>query len=82
MANNGKKQLGRPDIATLGGLCLALGGILGGLLIEGGKLCDPANLRTLCVPCHKQETAALAKRRAVAQRDTRCQPMLIEISPA
>lgn len=38
-------------------------------LIEGGKLCDPANLRTLCSACHKIETAALAKRRADARRE-------------
>ena len=30
----------RPDIASFGGLVLALAGILGGLLIEGGKLSD------------------------------------------
>lgn len=28
----------RPDIATLGGLLFAVGGILGGLILEGGKL--------------------------------------------
>ena len=27
------------------------------------------NLRTLCIPCHKLETAELAKRRAAARRD-------------
>jgi 5-methylcytosine-specific restriction protein A len=37
-------------------------------LIEGGKLCDPANLRTLCRPCHKEETKALAARLAAARR--------------
>lgn len=30
----------RPDIATLGGLALALAGIIGGLILEGGKLAD------------------------------------------
>src|SRR5215475_1989885 len=30
----------RPDFATIGGLVLALGGILGGLVIEGGKISD------------------------------------------
>lgn len=32
----------RPDLATIGGLGLAVGGILGGLLLEGGKLADIA----------------------------------------
>ncbi len=32
----------RPDFATLGGLGIAVGGILGGLLLEGGKLADIA----------------------------------------
>jgi chemotaxis protein MotA len=36
-----KKSAGsRPDIATIGGIALALGGILGGLLMEGGKIKD------------------------------------------
>ena len=30
----------RPDLATLGGLLLAVGGILGGLVMEGGKVQD------------------------------------------
>src|SRR5438105_3976908 len=30
----------KPDLATFGGLLLALGGILGGLLLEGGKIQD------------------------------------------
>src|SRR5260370_40702575 len=30
----------RPDIATFGGLLLAVVGILGGLLLEGGKIQD------------------------------------------
>src|SRR5580698_1016871 len=30
----------KPDIASLAGLVIAFGGILGGLLIEGGKLKD------------------------------------------
>lgn len=34
----------RPDIATLGGLILAFGGIVGGLIMEGGKLKDIAQL--------------------------------------
>src|SRR5579864_7268229 len=36
-----KKPAGaRPDIATLGGILLAFGGIVGGLLMEGGKIKD------------------------------------------
>jgi chemotaxis protein MotA len=30
----------RPDLATIGGIVLAVGGILGGLLMEGGKIKD------------------------------------------
>lgn len=33
-------------------------------VVEGGGECDLDNLRTLCLWCHKQETAALAARRA------------------
>ncbi len=36
----GKPGLGRTDLITAAGLVVALGGILGGLLIEGGKLRD------------------------------------------
>ena len=51
MANNGerKKPSSRPDIATLGGLLLAAGGILGGLLIEGGKLTDITQVTALMI---------------------------------
>jgi chemotaxis protein MotA len=34
----------RPDVATLGGLILAFGGILGGLIMEGGKLKDVSQI--------------------------------------
>jgi chemotaxis protein MotA len=34
----------RPDVATLSGLVLAFGGIAGGLLMEGGKLRDVAQI--------------------------------------
>jgi len=40
---DGKAKKGggsRPDIATIGGIALALGGIIGGLLMEGGKIRD------------------------------------------
>ncbi len=40
-ANNRSGGSGlRPDLATIGGLVVALGGILGGLVLEGGKLQD------------------------------------------
>jgi chemotaxis protein MotA len=35
-----KKSSARPDIATLGGMVLAVGGIVGGLIMEGGGLKD------------------------------------------
>lgn len=37
-------------------------------VVEGGGCCGLENYRTLCVPCHKRETAALAKRRAQERR--------------
>jgi len=39
-----KPRLRRPDVATLGGLILAFGGILGGLIMEGGKMKDVAQI--------------------------------------
>ena len=39
---SGKSKGGRPDLATIGGFLLAIGGIVGGLLIEGGKISDVA----------------------------------------
>ena len=36
----GKTSFGRPDLITVAGLVVSLAGILGGLLIEGGKLRD------------------------------------------
>src|SRR5438094_682698 len=35
-----KKASGKPDFATIGGILLAFGGIVGGLLLEGGKIQD------------------------------------------
>jgi hypothetical protein len=32
---------------------------------EGGGECDLANMRTLCLKCHRAATAALLKRRAL-----------------
>jgi 5-methylcytosine-specific restriction endonuclease McrA len=44
-------------------------------VVEGGGGCGLDNIRTLCVPCHRRETAALAARRAAARRDAK-QPSL------
>jgi chemotaxis protein MotA len=44
-----KKPSTRPDFATLGGLLLAAGCILGGLVIEGGKLTDIAQVTALMI---------------------------------
>ncbi len=44
-----KKTSSRPDLATLGGLLLAAGGILGGLMLEGGKLTDIAQVTALMI---------------------------------
>lgn len=38
-------------------------------VIRGGTH-DPENIRTLCRPCHKRETAKLAATRAAARRDS------------
>ncbi len=38
---------------------------------EGGGECDLDNYRTLCVPCHKAETAKLAARRAQQRQQER-----------
>jgi chemotaxis protein MotA len=42
----GKKKGGgtKPDIATIGGIFLALGAIVGGLVLEGGKISDISQL--------------------------------------
>jgi chemotaxis protein MotA len=39
-----RKTVVRPDLATLGGIVLAFGGIVGGLIMEGGKLRDISQL--------------------------------------
>jgi len=39
----------RPDFATIGGLVVSLGGILGGLLLEGGKIRDVAQVTAACI---------------------------------
>src|ERR1700687_1552596 len=44
-----KKPSSKPDIATFAGLLLAGGGILGGLILEGGKLTDIAQVTALMI---------------------------------
>jgi len=39
-----KKGISRPDLATIAGLVLAVGGIMGGLMLEGGKAKDVAQV--------------------------------------
>ena len=39
-AGTSKQGKSRPDLASILGLVVALGGIVGGLLLEGGKLKD------------------------------------------
>lgn len=39
-ANASKKSGAKPDLATIAGLVMVTGGILGGLLLEGGKIQD------------------------------------------
>ena len=38
------KKPSRPDFATVGGILLAFGGIVGGLLMEGGKISDVSQI--------------------------------------
>jgi chemotaxis protein MotA len=40
----GHTRFSKPDVATIGGLLLAFTGILGGLLLEGGKINDVAQI--------------------------------------
>lgn len=44
-----KKVSSRPDIASLGGLILALAGILGGMMLEGGKITEIAQLTAFMI---------------------------------
>ena len=39
-----KPVVSRPDLATMGGLIIAMAGIVGGLLLEGGKIKDVAQI--------------------------------------
>jgi 5-methylcytosine-specific restriction endonuclease McrA len=41
-------------------------------VVEGGGECGLDNIRTLCTPCHRRETASLAARRAQARRSVAC----------
>lgn len=50
-------------------------------LAEGGTNAL-ANIRTLCVPCHKAETAALARRLAEARRLAAGKPVQIPLAEA
>lgn len=45
-------------------------------VIEGGGECGLENIRTLCTACHRAETAALAKRRAQARRESKPLPLI------
>lgn len=45
-------------------------------VVEGGGECGLDNYRTLCIPCHRNETAALAKRRARARHEAKPLPLL------
>lgn len=49
-------------------------------VIEGGGECGLDNFRTLCTACHKEEMAALAKRRAEARRIALAPPQLDFVS--
>jgi len=44
-----KQSSARPDFATIGGLVLALGGIIAGLVMEGGKLQDIAQVTSALI---------------------------------
>ncbi|HEY3825682.1 MAG TPA: flagellar motor protein [Bryobacteraceae bacterium] len=43
------KNSAKPDFATLGGIVLALGGIIGGLLMEGGRIKDVAQVTSALI---------------------------------
>jgi chemotaxis protein MotA len=44
-----KKESSQPDFATIGGLILALGGIAAGLMMEGGKIQDVAQVTSALI---------------------------------
>jgi chemotaxis protein MotA len=50
MANTPKKkESSQPDFATIGGLVLALGGIISGLMMEGGRIQDIAQVTSALI---------------------------------
>jgi 5-methylcytosine-specific restriction protein A len=51
-------------------------------VIEGGGECGIDNFRTLCIPCHKAETAALRKRMARRRIEAKELPLLLVESEA
>jgi 5-methylcytosine-specific restriction protein A len=51
-------------------------------VIEGGGECGIDNFRTLCIPCHKAETAALRKRMARRRIEAKEVPLLLVESEA
>ena len=44
MADKVGKKGGRPDIGSLGGILISVAGILGGLILEGGKIADVSQI--------------------------------------
>lgn len=47
-------------------------------VVEGGGGCGLDGYRTLCIWCHRDETAALAKRRAQSRQDAKRPLLMIE----
>jgi chemotaxis protein MotA len=47
--SNTKKSSSKPDLATIGGLILAFGGIIAGLIMEGGKIHDVAQVTSALI---------------------------------
>lgn len=52
-------------------------------VIDGGGECDLGNLQTMCLWCHREKTAAMAKRRAKERRNAKPKPpQALRQSPA
>lgn len=50
-------------------------------VVEGGGQCGLENYRTLCLACHREQTAALAARRAAARREAKAkQTITLELA--